>query len=618
MEQTALTPDPSPTRRLAAVLIADVAGYSRLMERDEAGTHARLLQIRREVTDPVVLKHGGRIVRTVGDGLLVEFPSAASAFLAAIEIQRAMAARNQQTRSDERIDHRIGINAGDILIESNDIAGTGVNVAARLEALAPPGGIAISGIVREQVRHTPDVSFIDAGEQHVKNISQPVRVYTVQFDAREGNPSRWMRLRTSRWRRRVAFASAVLLTVVIAAVVALRLARHQADLSIAVLPFHASSEDSAIAANLTSEVSEAMTRVSGFTIVAPQLARRFEAQSGDITSVPRSLGADYVLVGRVDRSAAGLQLSTEIIDAKVGKTLWSGTFDATPPVAGQPPIDTVGPLMAAVRSQLRQAELKRLAGAETARAVTLRATADLINSASLADVRAVRTRFERALSLEPDNVEALARLADSLIFEARRTASEPERAALMERADAASLRAVTLDHDSPGAWGTRAQVLLARGQTDAALQAIEQALKLEPYDADLHSIRAQIALTLGDADTAIASLDKAIAINPRSNAMGVLLHYRCRAQLLKQQYTEAVASCQRGLAFVPDWSDYMLLAAAYAQLGDMDNARTARQELLRRNPQFTLAWYQSLPGVTPAAGIDAIIIAGLRKASIPQ
>jgi adenylate cyclase len=153
----------SSTRRLAAVMIADVAGYSRLMEGDEAGTHARLRQIRAEVTDTAVLRHGGRIVRTVGDGMLVEFPSARSALQAAIEIQRTMAGRNRGLPPHERIDHRIGINLGDILVDEHDIAGNGVNVAARLEAIAPPGGIAVSGTVRRQVGDDLGVVFTDAG-----------------------------------------------------------------------------------------------------------------------------------------------------------------------------------------------------------------------------------------------------------------------------------------------------------------------------------------------------------------------------------------------------------------------------------------------------------------------
>ncbi len=193
------------TRRLAAVLIADVAGYSRLMERDQAGTHARLTAVRAAVTDPAVHRHEGRIVRSVGDGFLAVFPSALAALQAAVEIQREMAARNRPLPAEARLDHRIGVNLGDILVEERDIAGTGVNVAARLEALAPPGGIAVSAAVREQARQDLDVRFVDAGRQRVKNLSRPVRVFRIDF---ETSPPP----RRARWPRRAVAVVAATLT----------------------------------------------------------------------------------------------------------------------------------------------------------------------------------------------------------------------------------------------------------------------------------------------------------------------------------------------------------------------------------------------------------------------
>ena len=168
-------------RRLAAIVIADVVGYTRLMERDDTGTYARVRLIRDEVVDPAILSHGGRIVKTAGDGLVAEFTSALAALRAAIQIQRQMAARNTTATADERIDHRIGINLGDVMVEGNDIAGDGVNVASRLEALAEPGGICVSAGVCEQVHGQLDVDFVDAGEQRVKNIARPIRVYRVAF-----------------------------------------------------------------------------------------------------------------------------------------------------------------------------------------------------------------------------------------------------------------------------------------------------------------------------------------------------------------------------------------------------------------------------------------------------
>ena len=198
------TNGPTVVRRLAAILIADVVGYTRLMERDDTGTYSRLRTIRDEVVDPAVVSHGGRIVKTAGDGLLAEFPSALSALRTAVQIQRAMASRNAEAATEDRIDYRIGVNLGDIMVEAGDIAGDGVNVASRLEALAEPGGICVSGSVREQVHGTLDVGFVDIGEQQVKNIARPIRAWRVAIEGVEApdsgrKPSRSMPRQTWRW-----------------------------------------------------------------------------------------------------------------------------------------------------------------------------------------------------------------------------------------------------------------------------------------------------------------------------------------------------------------------------------------------------------------------------------
>jgi adenylate cyclase len=181
--------DPAVTRRLAAILIADVVGYTRLMERDDTGTFSRLRTIRDEVADPAIVSHGGRIVKTAGDGLLAEFPSALSALRTAVQVQREMAARNADVPAGSRIEYRIGINLGDVMVDGSDIAGDGINVASRLEALCEPGGICVSGSVREQVHGTVDVGFEDIGEQQVKNITRPIRAFAVRFGGADGATS---------------------------------------------------------------------------------------------------------------------------------------------------------------------------------------------------------------------------------------------------------------------------------------------------------------------------------------------------------------------------------------------------------------------------------------------
>ena len=607
------------TRRLAAVLIADVVGYSRLMERDEAGTHARLRQIRAEVTDPAVQRNGGRIVRTVGDGLLVEFPSAMAALVAGIEIQREMAQRNAELPARQRIDHRIGINLGDILVDANDIAGNGVNVAARLESIAAPGGIAISRTVRDQVRQDLGVGFVDAGVQYVKNISQPIRVYRVQID---GAPVRSTRRRLARALRRQGVVALVVLLAAGMATLALlywpRPALVSATESLVVLPFRAGAGHDAAATSLSEQLANAVSRISDLAVIAPAIARRYGGADADLMKAGRELGVRYALDGRVDDGPAGIRVTAQLVATETGATLWTGDIDAPRLADGRASVEAIGPLAETVRSEIRAAELKRVGGSEGAYALALRATLDLPNALDTEELRQVRRTFERALEIDPGQVLALSGLADALAFESQRVELGPERDALLARADTASLRAVSNDPDNAEAWGSRAQVLLFRDQIDAAAQAVGRALKLNPYVSDLHALRAQVLMARGEHREAVAALDRAIGLHPRGNTVGVMLNYRCRALLMQARYDEAIESCERGLAFARDWPDYMLLTAAYAQKNDPARASAAKTELMRLQPNFTIRWHAAVSGRTRAAQLENIVYAGLRKAGVPE
>lgn len=611
-------PVPPSTRRLAAVLIADVAGYSRLMERDESGTHERLLQIRREVTDPAVLRHGGRIVRTVGDGLLVEFHSAMSALLAAIEIQREMAQRNAALSPAARIDHRIGINLGDIIIESNDIAGNGVNVAARLEVLAPPGGIAVSGTVRDQVRQDLGVTFVDAGVQHVKNISRPIRVFSVQLDGgKRRNWRAWLRRP-----RRVQWAAGLIVAVLVAGIAWTWVQRaHDSSAlpSLIVLPFEAAPGTEPIASSLTSQITNAVSRISGLSVMSQTMAQRYTTHPADIRRIGDELNVRYALEGRVVSSGDRLRITAALVAADSGKTVWSGDLETRRPADDTAPLDAIGRVAETVRTELRAAEIRRLGPAnDSAQALALRATTGLPNAANLAELRSVRAMFERSLQQDGQHVLAMIGLADTLAFESQRVAAESERDELLARADNVSLRVVSLEPNNAEAWATRAQVLMFREQFEAAGESIERAVRLNPYISDLHALRAQVLMAQGLAAESVAELDHAQALNPRGNAMGVLLHYRCRAQLMLANYDNAIENCQRGLAFLPDWPDYMLLVAAYAMKDDMKRARAAKAELMRLHPTFSIGWHATVSGPARAAQFEKFVYPGLRKAGVPE
>jgi adenylate cyclase len=366
------------TRRLAAVMVADVAGCSRLMERDEAGTHDRLLEIRAEVTDPAVRRHGGRIVRTAGDGILVEFPSARSALQAAIEIQRTMAGRNRGLPKGRRIDHRIGINLGDIIVEENDIAGNGVNVAARLEAIAPAGGIAISGTVRRQVGDDLGVGFVDAGQQRVKNIAQPIRVFRVELD---GAASLWTQLRGRRWPR-PALAAAALLALAVGVWLDYPWPRPDDALpSLIVLPFTHTAQApdaAALADSMTRHLTGAVSQLNGLTVIAPAVAAQFGSRGGEMRQLGRELKVRYAVDGRIERVGEEVSAAVHLVDPDRGSSLWSGQLQAPVASADTVPLALVGLLSESLRAAVRAAELRRVAaGAEEAGAYALTlATAD--------------------------------------------------------------------------------------------------------------------------------------------------------------------------------------------------------------------------------------------------
>lgn len=611
-------------------MIADVAGYSRMMERDEEGTHARMREIRVQVTDPAIQRRGGRIVRTAGDGMLVEFASAVEALSCAVEIQREMASRNRGLAPDSRVDFRIGINIGDIIIDGADIAGDGVNVAARLEALAPPGGIALSRAVREQVRQVVGVTLNDAGRHRVKNISEPIQVYTV---ALEGHPKPAARLK--RWTPRWIAGLALTATVGAAAALLWTHFEPRANAprqSLVVLPFGNLSqhgEDQAIAERLTIELTTALSRVAGMHVIARTTAARYAGPKVDAASVGRALNVRYAVEGAVMAAGERVRVLAHLVRTDNGAQLWSETFDVArggDPLTGSGqasvPLELIGRLADTLRTQVRAAELKRLDdGAPDAYALALRARMQMPHTETVDQIREVERLYEQALQLDAEHVPALAGLAYANAVLADRIHDETERAARLRRAEELSARAVALDANDAESWGIRSAVLQHAHKFDAAFEAAERGLQLNPYYSELHGQRGLLLINAGRAEEALPSIDRAIRLNPVSDAVGVHLNMRCRALLYLGRYAEAIDACQRATTSAPDWPDYMLLTAAYAMAGDMTRAATARTELLRREPRFSIRWVRALagePSPRAAQQREQHLFAGLRKAGIPE
>src|SRR5215467_3635414 len=327
----------SQTRRLAAILAADVAGYSRLMGEDEEGTLARLKAIRRELADPKVKEHHGRIVKTTGDGLLLEFASVVDAVRCAVEVQREMAERNADVPPDRRLELRMGINLGDIIKDGRDIFGDGVNVAARLEALAEPGGICVSRVVRDQVRDKLDFSFEDMGEQQVKNIARPVRVHRVLLGERPSSSEPG------------------------AAVLPPPLALPDKP-SIAALPFQNMSgdpEQEYFADGMVEEIITALSRFSGLLVIARNSSFAYKGRSVDVKQAGRELGVRYVLEGSVRKAANRVRITGQLIDASNGANIWADRFDGALADVFDLQDEVTASVVGAMSPKIEQAEIQR-------------------------------------------------------------------------------------------------------------------------------------------------------------------------------------------------------------------------------------------------------------------
>jgi TolB-like protein/class 3 adenylate cyclase len=316
-------------RRLAAILAADVAGYSRLMGEDEEGTLAALKAIRRELADPKIAEHRGRIVKTTGDGLLVEFPSVVDAVRCAVELQREMALRNAEVPETRRIEFRIGINLGDIIIDEHDIYGDGVNVAARLEALAEPGGICVSRVVRDQVRDKVDLSFEDLGEQQVKNIARPVHVYRIPL------------LETARAKAPLPLPDKP---------------------SLAVLPFQnmtGDAEQDYFVDGIVEEITTAISRLPWLFVIARNSSFTYQGRAVDVKQVAGELGVRYVLEGSVRKAGNRVRITGQLIDTATGAHIWADRFDGALDDIFQLQDEVASSVVGAVEPKLRQSEIGR-------------------------------------------------------------------------------------------------------------------------------------------------------------------------------------------------------------------------------------------------------------------
>jgi adenylate cyclase len=595
-----------PVRRLTAILAADVAGYSRLMGADEEGTHERLQAHFRELVNPKIAEHRGRVVKNTGDGLLAEFASVVDAVRCAVEIQRGMADRNAKAPPGDRIEFRMGINVGDVIVEPHDIFSDGVNVAARLEALAEPGGICVSRMVRDNVRDKLDYTFEDMGEQRVKNIARPVRVYALHPEAIAELP---------------ALSTPPAKTVPQPAVAP--------RLSIVVLPFANLSNDPEqqyFADGITEDLTTDLSRIEHMFVISRNTAFTYKDKPIDTRQIGRELGVRYVLEGSVRRSGNQVRVSAQLIDAATDAHLWAERSDS----------DT-GDLFALqneITSRIANALGVELVAAEAARPTEhpdaldylLRARAVLLKTWTPDIFREVINLFERALALDPRSVEAQSRLAFILVTRvlsgmADSAAADLARAEWLVDQALAALPRYAFAHFAKG------NVLRAQNRWDEAVPEYEAALALNHNLVHALLNLGWCKLSIGSIEEVIPLVEQAIRLSPRDPGIGSFYHLIGTVHLLQSHTDEAIVWLEKTRSVMPAAPIHRSrLAAAYALRGETERAAAELAEARRLNGGdlfSSIAHLKAYPGAWLGAPktralYEATYFAGLRKAGMPE
>ena len=596
------------TRRLAAILALDVAGYSLLMGVDEEGTHERLKAHLGQLVDPKIKEHRGRTVKNTGDGLLVEFASVVDAVRCAVDVQRGMSERNVATPVDQRIEFRIGINLGDVIAEEDDIYGDGVNIAARLEALAEPGGICVSRMVRDQIRDKLLYPFEDMGEQSVKNIARSVRVYAMSIAAV------------------ASLAPAPTPPEGRKPVISSNLPR----LSIVVLPFKNLSSDPEqeyFADGITDDLTTDLSRISGSFVIARSTAFTYKGKPVDVKLLGRDLGVRYAIEGSVRRAGNQLQVNVQLIDAENGAHLWADRFAIDRANLGEAQGEITGRLARTFDLQLAVAAGRRIAregvANPDAQALVLRGRACLIRSTSLQARQEAQRAFERALLIDPESIDAKVNLATTLVINLLDgwSPSPPQ-----DQARAEQLLLVAIEQDSNLAKAHLAMGMLRRSQgalTEAQIE-LERAFALDRNN-DLAACQLGLMLAFrGQPEAAIPYLEKAIRLSPHGPNLGVVLAALGACHLLLGHVDQAADLLRRGRAANPlYWYIHFWLAGTLGLKGDLDEARAALTKAIELEPGVSsLARYRTQHPweIDPAylALRTKTLDVGLRRAGFPD
>jgi adenylate cyclase len=590
-----LVDDARVERRLAAVLAADIAGYSQLMGVDEEGTLRQLKAHRKELVDPKITEHRGRIVKTTGDGMLVEFVSVVDAVRCAVDVQRTMAERNTEVPGERRIWFRIGINVGDIISDDNDIYGDGVNVAARLEALADPGGICVSRNVHDQVRDKLSFSFEDLGEQTVKNIARPIGVHRIDLTENIGpavvkstTPVEKYELASSRP-------------------------------SIAVLPFTNMSgdpEQEYFVDGISEDIITGLSRLHWFFVIARNSSFIYKGKAVDVKRVARELSVRYVLEGSVRKGGNRVRITAQLIDATTGNHLWADRYDGDLTYIFELQDEITKKVVAAIEPRLLEAEAIR---SQSRTSENLGAW-DLVMQANSLLWRLTKTEDEaaiamlnRAIERYPDYAPAHSMLAFALLFRAIPAGVSRNR----DVKDAATLatRAAELDDNDPWAHLALGYADFLMRRSDDAIEEFQRALDINPNFAAAHGYLGSALAFNGQSDEAVLHAEQALRLSPHDTQNAIFNVGLAAAHYLAGRYAEAIGCARKAVQQRSGWPPgYRIYCASLAQAGQLDEAHAALDRLRELQPDISIAWIEQNVPYQP--GPMAKFVEGMRKAGL--
>ena len=628
------------TRKIAAILVADVVGYSRLAGADEDRTLARLRAVRSDLIDPTIALHHGRVVKLAGDGALVEFRSVVDAVRCAVEIQYGMIERNSGLPPERRIEFRIGVHLGDVVEEADgDLMGDGVNIAARLEGIAGPGAICLSEDAYRQVKGRLDLAVRDLGPTELKNIADPIRVYSLQV----GTPAQAKPAEPVAPKKRSSLgplaAGIAALLIAIAggawnflgatrptAVVtkapppiatnapAPAEARH---LSIVVLPFANLSNDPAqdyFADGVTESLTTDLSRLRGSFVIARNTAFSFKGKNVDVREIGKELGVRYVLEGSVQRDAGRMRVNVQLIDAETGNHLWADRFDKPLADLFEMQDEIVGRVANQLGAELTSAEARRAQQASNPDSMDLyyQGLASLNKGINPENMAQARGYFERSLALDPDNLDALlglgrvdyslggARLSDD--FDARLAAAETTIA-----------KVLSLRPNDPLAHEIMGGILNQTHRSEQGIAEFERALALDPNLATAHGDIGLAKIFVGRPEEAEAHEKEALRLSPRDSFAWLWLHFAGAAKMARGANEEAVALFRRSIEnnrTIP--LTHFFLAAGLANLDRLEEAQSEAKAGLALDPGFSIRRFGS------GGQADERLLDAMRKAGVPE